>query len=43
MRFIQRTFARLYDMLAKVVTRIARILDRIFGPIIDFSTKSADT
>lgn len=38
-RFIQKTFGKLYDMLAKVVTRIARILDRIFGPIIDVLNK----
>jgi hypothetical protein len=38
-RFVQKTFARLYEQLAKLVTRIARILDRIFGPIIDFLDK----
>lgn len=38
-RFVQRTFEKLYDMLAKVVTRVARILDRIFGPLIRFLDK----
>lgn len=38
-RFIQKTFGKLYDLLTKVVVRIARILDRIFGPVIDFLNK----
>lgn len=38
-RFIQKVFSKLYDMLAKLVTKIARILDKIFGPIIDFLDK----
>lgn len=35
-RFIQKTFGRLYELLGNIVARIVRILDRVFGPIIDF-------
>lgn len=38
-RFLQRVFAKLYDMLANLVQRFARVLDRIFGPIIHFLDK----
>lgn len=35
-RFIARAFGPLFEMLKRFVTKVARILDRILGPIINF-------
>lgn len=35
-KWIGRLFQELYKVLAEIVVRISRVLDRIFGPVIDF-------